>query len=130
MSVRGRSFVFVMFARISLILPLLLSLLCAGLTAPPTREVVQREAGACVGMECLKACCTMKTCCDSAQQQQAPKSPESLAARPELQLIAPSFQVFAEVYVRRERAWHFITADEWSGAHAPAPLARSCIQLI
>jgi hypothetical protein len=119
-----------MFVRISLIVPLLLSLLCAGLTAPSPRAVEQREAGACVGMECLKACCTMKTCCDSARQQEAPKSPESLAARPELQLIAPSFQVFAEVYVRPGRASHFITADEWSGAHAPPPLARSCIQLI
>ncbi len=119
-----------MFARISLIVPLLLSLLCAGLTPPAPRAVVQREAGACVGMACLKGCCTMKTCCDSARQQQAPKPPESRAARPELQLIAPSFQVFAEVYVRTERASHFITADEQSGAHAPPPLARSCIQLI
>jgi hypothetical protein len=119
-----------MFVRISLILLLLLSLLCAGLTAPQPREVVRRDAGACVGMECLKACCTVKACCDSARQQQAPRSPEPLAARPELQLIAPSFQVFANVCVRPSSTRDFIRADEWSGGHAPPPLARSCIQLI
>lgn len=118
-----------MVARLTLILPLLLSLLCAGLTPLP-RGVVQREAGACVGMQCLKGCCTMKACCDSARQQPAPKAPESLAARPELQLIAPSFQAFANVCVRPSSTREFITADERSGGHAPPPLARSCIQLI
>jgi hypothetical protein len=48
----------------------------------------------------------------------------------ELQLAAPSFQVFAMLYVPAPRARDFITAEEWSGAHAPPPLARSCIQLI
>src|SRR4051812_2276711 len=119
-----------MFARISLILPLLLSLLCAGFVAPPRREVAPREAQGCVAMACRTACCTMKACCDSARQQPAPKSPESLAARPELQLIAPSFQVFAGLYVAPTGTWNFIPADETSGAHAPPPLARSCIQLI
>jgi hypothetical protein len=117
-----------MFSRIPLVVLLLASLLGAGLV--PARGVAQRDPAGCAGMPCLKACCTMKACCDSSQQQQAPRLPDSSAVRTELQLAAPSFQVFAMLYVPAPRARDFITAEEWSGAHAPPPLARTCIQLI
>src|SRR3954469_24213252 len=115
-----------MFARIPLVVLLLASLLCAGLV--PQREVAPRDPSACADMVCLKACCTMKTCCDSSQQKQAPRWPESLAPRMELQLAAPSFHVLAMLYVRPPSTREFITAEEGSGAHAPPPLTRSCIQ--
>jgi hypothetical protein len=118
-----------MFARISLVVTLLASLLCAWLVTP-TRAVPRRDAGECESMPCVKACCAMKACCESGQQQEAPRSPESLAARTELQLAAPSFHVFAMLYVPAPSSREFIMAEEWSGAHAPPPLARSCIQLI
>lgn len=119
-----------MFIRISLIVLLLASLLCAGLVAPPTRGGAQANEAGCAAMPCLKGCCAKKVCCDSSQQQEAPRSPESLAGRTELQLAAPSFQVFAMLYVRPPGTRDFITTHEWSGAHVPPPLARSCIQLI
>ena len=117
-----------MFARIPLVVLLLASLLCAGLV--PQRALAPRETAGCAGMVCEKACCTSKACCDSSQQQQAPRLPESLAAQTELQLAAPSFHVFALLYVRPPSTREFIAAEKESGGHAPPPLARSCIQLI
>ena len=117
-----------MFARIPIVVLLLASLLCAGLV--PARNVARREAAACAGMVCLKPCCTTKACCDSSQQQEKPRPPESLGARMDLQLAAPSFHVFAMLYVPAPSVREFITAEEGSGAHVPPPLARSCIQLI
>src|SRR4051794_20866910 len=102
-----------MLARIPLVLLLLASLLYAGLV--PVRGVAPRDAAACVGKVCLKPCCTMKTCCDGSQQQDVPRAPESLAAHTELQLAAPSFHVFAMLYVPAPSAREFITAEEGSG---------------
>jgi hypothetical protein len=117
-----------MFARIPLVALLLASLLCAGLV--PQRAAAPRETAGCAGTVCVKPCCTSKSCCDSSQQQQAPRGPQSLASRLELQLAAPSYHVFAMLYVPAPIARDFITAEVSSGAHAPPPLARSCIQLI
>lgn len=118
-----------MFARFPLVLLLLASLLFAGFPVPQARGVVHEEAGECMDAMCLMACCPMKACCEGGQPQ-APSAPESLAPRPDVQLIAPTLQVFAGLHERTMRTWHFVTVDEKSGGHAPPPLARSCIQLI
>ena len=119
-----------MFAKALLILPLLLSLLCAGPVAPAERTVAPRDPGACVGMACLKGCCTSPGCCKSAQQQHAPQAPAPLTAAPEWQPVVLSEQAIALLQMRPALAQVFITVDETCGGHTLPPLVTSCIQLI
>ena len=84
-----------MFARTSLVLTLILSLLLGAQALPIARPVVKSEPAKCVEMVCVKGCCSNKACCESSQQQQAPQSPTPLAPPPELQLAPIDFQIFA-----------------------------------
>ena len=120
-----------MYAKALLLLPLLLSLLCAGPVAPASRVEAPRDPGACVRMACVKGCCTNGGCCEGAQQQQAPKAPTPLAPRVEFQLTAPALPFLtAWVAYPPTARQTFIQADEKCGGHTLPPRMASCIQLI
>jgi hypothetical protein len=120
-----------MFARTSLILALIVSLLFVTQAQPMNLPVEMKQGGMCAGMQCARGCCAHKTCCATVEQKQALQPPTAPQSQPPnvlflaLELRAYTF-LLPPPAPRRPVVMH---DDIWT-AHVIPPLAVSCIRLI
>jgi hypothetical protein len=119
-----------MFAKTSLILTLLVSLLFVTQAQPMTLPVEMKQGGTCAGMECASGCCTNIACCKVMEQQKAPKTPTPAPQYTHVQLATIGLRSYTLLFNPPAPRRPFVILDEASTAHTLSPLAVSCIQLI
>ena len=118
-----------MFAKTSLILTLIVSLLFVTQTRPvaDSRAV---KMPSCLAMVCVKQCCANMACC--ATQPQRDPAPEQAPApsRGGMELAAIAAHTFSFLYALPAPECRFVIRDEARAAHTLPPLAVTCIWLI
>lgn len=118
-----------MFAKTSLILTLIVSLLCVtqARSAADSRAV---QMPSCAAMVCMKPCCANMPCC--ATQPQHDPAPEQAPApsRGGMELTVIAAHTFSFLYALSAPARRFVIRDEARAAHTLPPLAATCIRLI
>ncbi len=125
-----------MFARTSLILTLVLSLLFVtqGRTVVLPVPVEMKQGGGCAAMQCGAGCCANVVCCKVTEQQKAPQTPgpapQSAQGHWQVQLAALDLRAYTILFLPPVPRQSFVVADEAGTAHTLPPLAVSCIQLI
>lgn len=120
-----------MFARIPLILALIVSLLFVTQAQPMSMPVEMKQGGMCAGMQCARGCCANTACCVAVEQKQAPQTP----APPQQQhqdvpFVAIELRAFTLLLPPPAPRRPVVIRDDTWTAHALPPLAASCIQLI
>ena len=118
-----------MFAKTTLILTLLLSLLFVtqARLAADSRVV---KMPSCVAMVCTKPCCANMPCC--ATQPQRDPAPEQAPA-PARGGVEPAFiaaHTFSFLYALPAPERRFVIRDEARATHTLPPLAATCIRLV
>ena len=120
-----------MFAKISLILTLIVSLLFVTQAQPMTMPVEMKPGGTCAGMQCSRGCCTNTACCTFAEQQQAPLTPVPASQQHfHVQLATIGLRACTILFTPPARERPLVILDETRIAHTLSPLAVGCIQLI
>jgi hypothetical protein len=120
-----------MFAKTSLILTLLVSLLFVAQAQPAVLPVEMKQGGACAGMQCARGCCTNIACCKVIEQQKAPQSPAPAPQQHnDIQLASIGLRAYTILFTPPARVRPLVILDEASTAHTLSPLAASCIRLI
>ena len=120
-----------MFAKTSLILTLLVSLLFVTQAQPTALPVEMKQGGACAGMPCVRGCCPNVACCNATEQQNAPQTPASAPQQHTyVQLAAIGLRTYILLFTLPARERPLVILDEASTAHTLSPLAVNCIQLI
>ena len=125
-----------MFARATLILTLVLSLLFVtqGRTGAWVVPVEMKQGGGCAAMQCGAGCCANVVCCKVTEQQKAPQTPapapQSAQGHMQVQLAALDLRAYTILFLPPVPRRPFVVSDEASSAHTLPPLAVSCIQLI
>lgn len=121
-----------MFARTSLILALILSLLFVTQARPVVMPVEMKQGGVCAGAPCARGCCANTVCCAAVEQKDAPQTP----TQPQQQLqqdvpfAALELRAFTLVFTPPAARRPIVMPDDIPAAHALPPLAASCIRLI
>jgi hypothetical protein len=119
-----------MFAKTSLILALIVSLLFVTQAQPVVLPVEVKQGGACAGMQCARGCCTSTACC-APQEKNAPQPapmPASQRAGADLAAIGLFTALFLHVLPPVEAK--ITAAQEAAIPHKLPRLAVSCIFLI
>ena len=119
-----------MFARTSLILALIVSLLFATQARPVAMPVEMKQGGGCAAMQCLRGCCANTTCCAAVEQEQAPQTPVPPQLQQDVQLIALELRAFTLLLPPPAPRHSVVIRDDTWTAHSLPPLAASCIRLI
>ena len=120
-----------MFAKLSLILTLLVSLLFATQAQPVTMPAGMQPGGACAGMQCVRGCCTNPFCCTLAEQKQAPLTPVPASQQHfHVQLATIGLRACTLLLAPPAPRRPFVILDEARTAHTLSPLAVGCIRLI
>ena len=120
-----------MFARTSLILALILSLLFATQARPVAMPVEMKQGGGCAAMQCARGCCANTTCCSAVEQKQAPQAPAPPQQfHQDVPLVALELRAFTPVLTPPAPRRPVVIHDDIWAAHSLPPLAASCIQLI
>lgn len=119
-----------MFAKTSLILTLIVSLLFVTQAQPMSVPAEMKKGGVCAGMQCAPGCCSNMACCAVAKQQQAPLTPAPAPQQTEIQLATIGLQVFTLLFTLPTPERTLVIFDETHTAHTLSPLAASCICLI
>jgi hypothetical protein len=119
-----------MFAKTTLVLTLIVSLLFAMQAQPVTLPGEMKQGGICARMECGLGCCRNVACCNVAQQQKAPQTPAPAPQYSHVQLATIGLRVYTLLFIPPARERPLVILDEASTAHTLSPLAVSCIQLI
>ena len=120
-----------MFARLPLILTLILSLLFVTQAQPIGMPVEMKQGGMCAGMQCVRGCCTHKTCCATVEQKQAPQTPApSQSQQHNVQFVALEMRAYTFLLPPPAPRRPVVIRDDTWTAHALPPLAASCIRLI
>ena len=120
-----------MFAKLLLILTLIVSLLFVAQAQPLKTPVEMKPGGACAGMPCVRGCCANMACCTLAEQQQAPLTP--VPASPQhfhVQLATIGLRAGVLLFTPPARERPLVILDDLRTAHTLSPLAAGCIQLI
>jgi hypothetical protein len=120
-----------MFARTSLILTLVLSLLFVTQAQPMALPVEMKPDGMCAGMQCARGCCANSACCTLSEQKQAPLTPLPPSQQHfHVQLATIGLRAYTLLFIPPARVRPLVILDEAGIAHTLSPLAVSCIQLI
>ena len=120
-----------MFAKLSLILTLLVSLLFVTQAQPVTMPAEMQPGGACAGMQCVRGCCTNPACCTLAEQKQAPLTPVPAAQQHfHVQLATLGLRACPLLFTPPARERPPVIPDVTRTAHTLSPLAVGCIRLI
>ncbi len=119
-----------MFAKLSLILTLIVSVLFVTQAQPVTMPVEMKPGGACAGMQCVRGCCMNMACCKVAEQQKAPQTPTPAPQYTHVQLATIGLRAYDLLFTPPARERPLVIPDEARIAHTLAPLAVSCIRLI
>ena len=119
-----------MFAKASLVLTLLVSLLFVTQALPLASPAEMKPGGACAQMQCALGCCANVSCCKVTEQQKAPQTPTPAPQSAHLQLAAIGLCVQTLLFLPPARERPLVIPDEFGHAHTIPPLAVSCIQLI
>lgn len=119
-----------MFAKTSLILTLLVSLLFVTQAQPVAQPVEMQAGGSCAAMACTGGCCTNKACCQATGERQS-RQPQSPAPRHQIDLqLSPLLLRFCTIFLLPPAPRHSpVISDETSTAHSVPPLVASCIWL-
>ena len=120
-----------MFAKLSLILTLIVSLLFVTQAQPVTMPVEMKPGGACAGRQCVRGCCANPACCTLSEQKQAPLTP--VPASPQhfhIQLATIGLRAGVFFFTPPARERPLVILDDLRTAHTLSPLAAGCIQLI
>ena len=117
-----------MFAKVSLILALAISLFFSTQVFPVTSPA-EMTKGDCARMECAMGCCANKTCC-AAMEQHRTQQPIHETSHPDLQLATITLRNFAPLYFLPPALRSFAIRDDAHAGHTPPPLAVNCIRLI
>jgi len=117
-------------AKVSIILTLIVSLLFVGQVQPMARPMEMKQGGACAGMQCVRGCCTNKTCCTVTENQQTPESPAPAAPRVDFQLADLGLCVRVLLFAPPATPRPLVIPDDAIVAHALPPLVVNCIRLI
>jgi hypothetical protein len=119
-----------MFAKASIILTLIVSLLFATQAPGWTLPAQMKAGGGCAQMQCMQGCCAAKACCHVTEQQPVPQ--QSTPAPRNVQLPEATLDLHAWTFLFLPPAARrpFVIHDEVSAAHTLPPLAASCIRLI
>ena len=118
-----------MFAKTTLILTLLLSLLFVTQARPAADSRVVKLPS-CVAMVCMKPCCASMVCC--ATQPQHDPAPEQAPApsRGGVELAGIAAHTFSFLYALPAPERRFVIRDEARATHTLPPLVATCIRLI
>jgi len=121
-----------MFARASLILTLIVSLLFAAQARPVVQPVEMKQGGVCAGMQCLRGCCAQVACCAAVEKKDAPQTPiqQQHLQQQDLQLAALELRAFTLLFTPPAPRRPVVIRDDTQAAHALPQLAVSCIRLI
>jgi len=119
-----------LFAKTSLILSLIVSLLFVTQAQPVAVPVEMKQGGVCAGMECARGCCTNAACCKTVEQQKAPQTPTPGPQYSHVQLATIGLRAYTLLFIPSAPRRPFVILDEARTAHTLSPLAVSCIQLI
>ncbi|MDR3406483.1 MAG: hypothetical protein P4L99_28625 [Chthoniobacter sp.] len=121
-----------MFAKTSLILTLVLSLLFVTQAQTVVVPVEMKQGGGCAAMQCGAGCCANVVCCKVTEQQKAPQTPVPASPdnQAQVQLAALDWRAYTILFLPPVPRRPFVVSDEASTAHTLPPLAVSCIQLI
>jgi len=119
-----------MFARTSLILALIVSLLFVTQARSVVLPVEMKQGGVCAGMPCVRGCCEKTPCCAAVEQKEAPQTPTSPELQQDVPLVALELRAFTLLFTPPAPRRSLVIQDESWAAHALPPLAASCIRLI
>ena len=119
-----------MFAKTSLILTLIVSLLFVTQAQPVVVPAEMKQGGPCAGMACARGCCANMVCCKTVEQQKAPQTPTPAPQYTHVQLATIGLRAYTLLFIPPAPRRPFVILDEASTAHTLSPLAVSCIQLI
>ena len=118
-----------MFAKTTLILTLLLSLLFVT-QARPAADSRAVKMPSCVAMVCMKPCCANMPCCATQPQHDPAPEQAPAPARGGVELAALAAQTFPFLYTLPAPQRRFVIRGEACAAHTLPPLAATCIRLI
>jgi hypothetical protein len=127
-NIKGR--IHFMFARISLILTLIVGLLLATQPSAIFRPVEVKRDGNCAGGKCWRGCCANMACCAKTEQRNAPPAPGPAHQQVPVQLADLGLRIVIRLFTPPVRMQAFGVPDEASVVHSRSPLAVTCIQLI
>ena len=119
-----------MFAKTSLIVTLIVSLLFVTQARPVTLPAEMKEGGRCAGMQCARSCCANLMCCKAMEQLQSPQTPSPAPQSTHVQLGTIGLRAYTILFTPPVPRRPFVILDEARTAHTLPPLAVSCIRLI
>jgi len=119
-----------MFAKISLVLTLMVSLLFVTQAQPLPLPVEMKQGGVCASKHCARGCCANTACCQVVEQQKAGQTPVSAPQDAHVQLGTIGLRVYTLLFLPPAREHPLVILDEIQSAHTLSPRAVSCIRLI
>lgn len=124
-----RLFAVSMFARLTLILALIASLVFVTEARSVGLPVEMKQGGDCAARQCARGCCANVVCCATEEQKQSPQTPQQHLQQ-DLQLLAIELRAYTVLLAPPAPRHPLVIRDEIQKAHTLPPLAATCIQLI